>query len=216
MNMNPTLRTVGLAAIMLCAAAVQANADDADATDQTQLPDGDLSLLGQVFGTLTYTHINLSGTSSRTDGYTFEMNQPLAFGLDGVFGYDFLQSGVVAGNRTKQHALGVALRAFSTSFNWGKPYVEAGGGYVWNRRAGASDNSYAWQVAAGAEFQVISRATLTPYVQYADMPDLAGEGVWNVGVKGNYWIDSAWAVTTGIERDGEQNMAFTVGTNFRY
>lgn len=178
---------------------------------------GDLSLLGQVYGTLAYTYTDLEGDPAQLDRYTFALNQPLAFGLDGLFRYDFSQSGVVAGTaRLKQHALGVALRAFSSSYNWGKPYVEAGSGFVWSKRGGSSDNSYAWQVAAGAEFQVISRATVTPYVLYAALPDLAGDGVWNVGVKGNYWIDSAWAVTTGIARDDEQNLAFTVGTNFRY
>jgi hypothetical protein len=49
-----------------------------------------------------------------------------------------------------------------------------------------------------------------------DAPDLPGDGAWNFGVKGSYWIDSSWAVTAGIERDDEQNSTFTVGTNFRY
>jgi hypothetical protein len=214
MSTSPTLRSLGLSALL----AVAALADDAvSASDQSQLPDGDLSLLGQVYGTLAYTYIDLEGNPAQLDRYTFALNQPLAFGLDGLISYDFSQSSVVGGTaRLKQHALGVALRAFSSSYNWGKPYLEAGSGFVWRKRRGSSDNSYAWQVAAGAEFQVISRATVTPYVLYATLPDLAGDGVWNVGVKGNYWIDAAWAVTTGIVRDDEQNLAFMVGTNFRY
>ena len=79
-----------------------------------------------------------------------------------------------------------------------------------------SENSVLWEVAAGAEFQVTSRATVTPYVQYVDAPDLAAEGTWNFGVKGSYWIDRSWAVMAGFERDDEQNSAFTVGTNFRF
>ena len=108
------------------------------------------------------------------------------------------------------------LRAFSTSYNWGKPYVEAGAGYAWVKYAGTKDNSFIWHVATGVEFQVKPRATVTPYVRYEDAPDLAGGDTWNFGVKGSYWIDSSWAVTAGIERDDEQNTAFTIGTNFRF
>jgi hypothetical protein len=116
----------------------------------------------------------------------------------------------------KQHVLGAALRAFSTSYNWGKPFVEAGGGYAWIKYAGAKDNSFIWHVAVGAEFQMAPQATVTPYVRYEDAPDLAGGSTWTAGVKGSYWIDTSWAVTAGIERDDEQNTAFTVGTNFRF
>ena len=115
-----------------------------------------------------------------------------------------------------QNTLSGALRAFSTSYNWGKPYVEAGAGYTWVRASGAKDNSFVWETAAGVEFQVVPRATVTPFVQYTDAPDLAGGSKWNFGAKASYWIDSQWAVTTGLARDNHQNTAFTVGTNFRF
>ena len=193
------------------------HADDSVLPGEKPAPvTGDMSLLGQSFATLTYSYINLDDTSVHGDSYSFEVNQPLSFGLDGVFSYDYTRSSPIAGSRLSQHTLGAALRAFSTSYNWGKPYVEGGVGYAWSRFAGAKDNSFVWEVAAGAEFQVAPRATVTPYVQYVDAPDLPGEGTWNFGVKGSYWIDASWAVTAGIERDDEQNTAFTVGTNFRF
>ena len=218
MKNSPTIKTLMLATALALGLGAQVRADDSlPARPAADVPAaGDLSLLGQTYGTLTYSYINLDGTSTHGDSYTFEVNQPLTFGLDGVFAYDFTQSGVIAGSRVKQHTLSAALRAFSASYNWGKPYVEAGVGYAWARYAGNRDDSFVWEVAAGAEFRISPRATVTPYVQYVDAPDLAGSGVWNFGVRGSYWIDSSWAVTAGFEVDDDQNNAFTVGTNFRF
>lgn len=173
-------------------------------------------MLGQVYGTLTYSYINLDATSTHADNYSFSVNQPLAFGLDGILSYDFSQSGEVAGSRVRQNTVGAALRAFSTAFNRGKPYVEAGAGFAWARYAGTTDNSFVWEVAGGVEFQVAPATTVTPYIQYVDAPDLAGGGEWNFGVKANHWVNSQWAVTAGLELDNDQNTAFTVGTNFRF
>lgn len=218
MKNSPTIKALMLATALALGLGATVRADDSPAAQPAADASaaGNLSLLGQTYGTLTYSYINLDETSTHADSYTFEVNQPLTFGIDGVFAYDFTQSGVIAGSRVKQHTLSAALRAFSTSYNWGKPYVEAGVGYAWARYAGSRDNSFVWEVAAGAEFQLSPRATVTPYVQYVDAPDLAGSGVWNFGVRGSYWIDSSWAVTAGFEVDDEQNNAFTVGTNFRF
>lgn len=219
MKQNLIPKTLLLAGVLSLGLVSLARADDSvpemQSTPAAPLA-GDLGLLGQTHGTLTYSYINLADTSVHADSYTFELNQPLAFGFDGVFAYDYTRSGAIAGSHLSQHTLTAALRAFSTSYNWGKPYVEAGIGHAWSRFAGARDNSVLWEVAAGVEFQLTQRATLTPYVQYVDAPDLAGDGVWNGGVKGSYWIDRSWAVTAGFERDDEQNSVFTVGTNFRY
>lgn len=215
--MKQNLTAKFLLAGALLALGVVARADMAvDLPDVDARAAGHLGLLGQTYGTLTYSYVDLAHTSTHADNYRFEMNQPLAFGLDGVFAYDYAQTGAIGGSRLRQHELSTALRAFSNSFNWGKPYVEAGVGYAWNRFAGASDNSFLWGVAAGTEFQVASSATLTPYVQYADTPDLTSEGIWNFGVRGSYWVDTQWAVTAGLERNDEQSTAFTVGTNFRF
>ncbi len=67
-----------------------------------------------------------------------------------------------------------------------------------------------------AELQLAPAVTVTPFAEYADAPDLAGSGAFNFGVRANYWVDSQWAVTAGIERDDDQNTSFTVGTNFRF
>jgi hypothetical protein len=216
MTTSPNVKILVLTAALALGLGATARADDSMPAEKPAPVTENLSLLGQTYATLSYSYINLDETSVHGDGYTFEVNQPLAFGLDGILSYEYAQSSLVAGSRVRTNVLGAALRAFSTSYNWGKPYVEAGGGYAWARYAGTKDNSFIWHVAAGAEFQVMPQATVSPYVRYEDAPDLVGDNTWNFGVKGSYWIDSSWAVTAGIERDDEQNTAFTVGTNFRF
>lgn len=217
MKLNITLKHLLLAASLATGLATAAHADDSVLPGEKPAPiTGDLSLLGQSYGTLTYSYINLDGTSVHADDYTLEINQPLTANLDGVFAYDYAQTGVFAGSRLKTQTLSAALRAFSTSYSWGKPYVEAGIGYAWNRFAGTDDNSFVWSLGVGAELRVNARATVTPYVQYVDAPDLPGSGVFNFGARGSYWIDSSWAVTAGFEVDDDKNTTFTVGTNFRF
>ena len=168
-------------------------------------------LLGQQYANLTYTYIDLSGTSAHADDYTFAFNQPLNTGLDGIFSYDYTRA-----NSLSQHNLMAGLRAFSDHYAWGKPYVEASAGYAQERVAGVRDDSFVWGVGVGAEFQVAPAFTVTPSVGYKKAPDLAGSGTWTYGVKANYWIDSQWSVTAGISRDDNSNNMFTVGTNFRF
>ncbi|MDB6167013.1 MAG: hypothetical protein JWQ83_2153 [Lacunisphaera sp.] len=185
----------------------------ARADDPAPVPiSGSMGLLGQSYAGLTYSYINLDGASSHSDDYHFDYNEPLNAGFDGTFSYDWTQTGSFA----KQQSVLVALRAFSTSHLWGKPYVEAGGGYTWARVAGGKDNSFLWEAAAGVEFQVAPAVVVTPFVQYRDAPDLAGNATWNFGVKANYWVNSQWSVTGGISRNDNEDTAFTVGTNFRF
>jgi len=172
-------------------------------------------LLGQQYASLTYSHIDLDAPVN-ADNYSFGLNQPLNTGLDAVFGYDWTQAGLFAGDRLKQQSITAGLRAFSNAFAWGKPYVEAGGGYAWQRGYGTSDNSFVWGVGVGAEFQLAPAVTLTPFVKYADAPDLGSDGTFTYGVKANYWVESQWSIMGGISRDDDQNTSFTIGTNFRF
>lgn len=215
MNNHPTIKFLLLAAALaLGAGAVRA--DLAPPATEPAPVAGNAGLLGQAYGTLTYSYVNLDATSVHADTFSLAANHPLAFGLDGVLSYDYSQTGNIGGSRLRQHVLGGALRAFSTAHNWGKPYLEAGVGFATARYAGSGDDSYVWELASGIEFQVAPATTITPYVQYLDAPDLPGEGVWNFGVKANHWVNSQAAVTAGIERDDDQNTMYTIGTNFRF
>ncbi|HWA28642.1 MAG TPA: hypothetical protein VG734_23535 [Lacunisphaera sp.] len=173
-------------------------------------------LLGQKHATLTYSYVNLDDSSTHADDYRFASNIPLAFGLDGLLSYDYSRSGQMAGNRMTSHTFAAGLRAFSSQFNWGKPYLEAGGGFAQARFAGTKDDSVVWTVAGGVEFQLRPATSLTPYIRYYDAPDLAGSGTTTFGAKLNHWVNTQWAVTAGLDIDDDRNTTFTVGTNFRF
>lgn len=206
-----TFNSLVLATALALGLGASARADSALAADQPVSSTTGSGLLGQVYGTLTYSYVNLDNSSAHLDTYDFEINQPLAFGLDGFGGYSY-----GSGGGSHSNVLDAGLRAFSTHYNWGKPFVEAGAGYAWTRVAGVKDNSFIWEVTGGAEFQVAPYTTVTPYIQYVDAPDLAGDSTWNFGVKGNYWVTPQWAVTAGLQVDNDHNTGFTVGTNFRF
>ncbi len=198
---------------LLFAAMTLGLAAAARADDPRPVPvSGTMGLLGQTYAGLTYSYVDLNNTSAHADDYHFDINQTLNTGLDGVFSYDLTRNG----STTRQQAITAALRAFSTAYSWGKPYVEAGGGYAWEKVAGTRDNSFIWDAAVGAEFQLAPAFTLTPFVKYQGTPSLTQREKWDFGVKANYWVTSQWAVTAGLDRDNHQNTGFTVGTNFRF
>ena len=210
MKQNIIIKSLSFAAALLAAAATTRGQNSVPAS-------GSMGLLGQTYAGLTYSYLDLHNSPTNADEYTFEYNQTLHSGLDGILTYDWSQSGLVAGDRVKAQGLGAALRAYSTSYSFAKPYAEAGVGYTWTKFAGVHDNSFVWEAAVGAEFQVAAKTTVTPFLRYSDAPNLAvSSGTWDYGVKANYWVNSQWSVTGGISIDDDRNTAFTVGTNFRF
>jgi hypothetical protein len=173
---------------------------------------GRTGLLGETYAGLSYRYVDLNGTSGHADDYRFDYNAPIKTGLDGLLSYDWTDTG----SANRQQSLLAGLRAFCPDLAWGRPFVEAGAGYAWEKTAGAKDNSFLWQVGAGAEFQVAPAVSVTPFVKYADAPSLTSKGRWDYGVKANYWVDRQWSVTVGLDRDDDSNTGFMVGTNFRF
>ncbi len=216
MNQSKLLKNLLLSAAAALSLAAFARADvPLDQEPLKSTTAAGQGLLGQQYATLTYSYLDLDAPV-HADDYTLALNQPLNAGLDAIFSYDYVRSGVFAGSRITEHDLLAGLRAFSNHYSWGKPFVEASVGYAWQKYAGVKDDSFVWGVGVGAEFQLAPAFTVTPTVKYMDAPDLAGSGTWTCGVKANYWIDSQWSVTAGISRDDDHNNAFTVGTNFRF
>ena len=209
MKINQRTQSLLLAALALGLAGAARAADPMSSASVP--PSGTMGLLGQTYAGLTYSYVDLNHSSSHTDDYRFDFNQPLNANLDSILSYDFLQTGSL-----KQQALVGAFRAYSTAYTWGKPYAEAGAGYTWERGDGGHDNSLLWEVAVGTEFQLAPAWSVTPFVQYQGTPDLARRDQWIYGVKANYWVDRQWALTAGVDRDNHQAMRYTVGTNFRF
>jgi len=216
MKNHTSLKLLALASALVLGTAAARADSTLPADNAAGAATENLGLLGQSYTSLSYSYTNLDNSSVHGDSYNFEFNQPLSFGFDGFLGYSYSQSSVFGGSRLKSNIVDAGLRAFSTRYNWGKPYVEAGVGYSWNRYAGAKDNAFMWEVGAGVEFQVAPKATVTPYIQYVDVPEIDSGHGWNFGVKGNYWVTSRWAATLGAELDDDHNSTFTIGTNFRF
>ncbi|WP_438480558.1 hypothetical protein [Oleiharenicola lentus] len=215
MNKNTILKSLVTAAALSLTMVASAQSQRAAEAAPSITSDGQ-GLIGQTYAGVTYSYINIEDSSVHADSYGFQYNQGLSSGLDGRLTYDYTQSGKISGTRIKEQTFGAALRAFSNAYSWGKPYIEGGAGYIWQKYANVKDDSFYWQVSGGVELQLAPAFTLTPFVQYADAPDLGSEGVWNFGAKANYWVNSEWAVTAGIVRDDDKNTTYTLGTNFRF
>jgi len=181
-------------------------------------PAGSLGLLGQTYAGLDYSYIDFDNSSTNADSFGFRFNQAYRPGLDALLSYNWSQTGVVLGDRAHQQDIGAGLRAYSTSYSWGKPYIEAGAGWTWFKYAGVRDNSFTWDAAAGVEFQVAPKVSVTPYVKYEDAPslDVADKDTWNFGVKANYWVNNQWGVTGGVSYNDDHDTTYTIGTNFRF
>ena len=219
MKQNTTLKYLFLSAAAALALAGSARAGGMpETTDLQATTPVQQGLLGQQYASLTYTHLDLNNRPVNADSFQFAVNQPLNTGLDAVLAYDWTQSHLFAGSRLNTQDLTAGLRAFGNSYGWGRPYVEAGIGYAWQRGTpSGSQHSILLRAAIGAELQLAPAFTVTPYVEYVDVPDLANtRSAWNFGAKANYWIDSQWAVTGGVARSDHHDMMFTVGTNFRF
>jgi opacity protein-like surface antigen len=214
---NLLKKTILVAAASLgLAAAAPAAEEPTTAAATPSLASAPNGLLGQNYAGLSYAWLDLHDSPVNAASYGFEYNQALNPGFDAVFNYDWTQSGVVAGDRAHEQLLAAALRAFSTSQPWGRPYLEAGIGYDWARFAGVRDHSFVWTAAGGVEFQAAPELTVTPFVRYNRTNGYADKDTVTYGVKGNYWVTRQWAVTAQLDRNDSQDMGYKLGANFRF
>jgi hypothetical protein len=173
-------------------------------------------LLGQTYAGLAYSYVHLDTGPVSADRYSFEYNQPINAGFDAVFNYDRTQDGLIAGDRGYGQSFDAALRAFSTAYSWGKPYVEGGIGYERTKFSGLRDDSFAWIAGAGIEFQATTALSITPYIRYTRTDGLPDHNTADYGVKANYWLTKQWAVTGGLSLDDSRNLSYKVGVNVHF
>jgi len=215
MNQKTNHKILLLVAAVSLGLAVSARAADKAAASAPS-SDNDLGLLGQTYGGLTFSDVNLHHSPVNADRYGFEYNRPLNTGFDANFTFDRTQADLRAGDRAYTQALDASLRSFSTSQRWGKPYVEAGIGYAWEKAGGVMDHSFAWIAGAGIEFQTTNALTVTPFVRGVRNVGFADRDTFEYGVKANYWVTRKWAVAAAIDRNDRQDMAYQVGFNTRF
>lgn len=172
-------------------------------------------LLGQTYASLGYGYVNFDNSSATARTYSLSLNQYVRDGVDTVFEYNYTRSSPVGNTRLKQHDLLFGGR-FYTSWQGIKPYAEVGVGWVWQKAAGFSDNSFAWGAGVGAEIEVAAKTSLTPFVRYTDITEGSDNDAWEYGVKANHWLTEKVALQGSISRDDDRNMFYRLGVNVRY
>lgn len=173
-------------------------------------------LLGQSYYHASYGFVNLDGTRIDAHALNLDYNRAVDTGLDTFASARFLRSGRLPGGRHTEHALNLGGR-FHTVLQGVKPYWDAGIGWAWAKGPGGfRDNTFTWQTGIGAEVAMAHGLTLTPYVQYGDAIDFVDGDSWNVGVKGNYWLNAQTAILAAVDRQIDESWEYRVGVNVRF
>ena len=196
------------------------------ATTPSETPSSDLStanlsrgygMLGQDYAgaEFGYTH-HVDGPPSVLHRYGFIANRPVSpasagVNLDGMFKYNYT-TGADSGLHAWQHDAMIGTRAFLNLANV-KPFVEGNVGWAWtNNNFKMKNDSFAYLLGAGAEFQLGQRFALTPYVNYEEMPHFHGHA-WTYGTKAAFRVSRTWSGVIGGELDEDHNIEYRVGWN---
>jgi len=143
-------------------------------------------------------------------GFTVAYNQPLTANID--LGGDYSWTRGTGAARLTEQELNFNATAYK-AFSWGKPFVTAGAGWVWDRAttatAAAKDDSFAYKVGTGVEF-VVGQASFTPYVNFARAASYNANEL-QAGVLASYHLTREWAVTGRLQYDVTEG---TVGNSF--
>jgi hypothetical protein len=175
---------------------------------------GDYGLIGQNYYTLNFGYIHhVDGPPAVFHRYGFVANKPLAPGYDIGLAYDWL-TGSAFGLHARQQELMVPLTAYLPTA-WGRPFVEGSAGWVWQKAAGTSIDSFTYVLGAGFELQVRPSLVVTPLITYQEAPHLH-DHVWNYGVKGTYRVTREWGVSLGAQIDEDHDLEYTAGVNFHF
>lgn len=211
----PSFKTFILAAAVSLGLASATFAQSADVAVPNPADAKPTGLLGQNYTGFSYGYVDLDNTGVHASRFALSGNQGIREGLDAIFEYGYTRSSEFAGTRITQHDLMAGARAFLTAGGV-KPYVEAGIGWAWQKFAGVSENSFAWELSVGAEIEVVPALTVTPFVRYEDLTKGSDNDTWVYGAKANYWLSSRVGLQAAIDRDDDKNMTYTVGANIRF
>lgn len=211
-----TIRTLLLAACLAFGLAAASFAQSAGTGAPAPGSDTGKGLLGQSYASLGYSYTDLHQTSTNVQGLNFEYNQPLNTGFDFNLGIGDAWSSKYSGTRSRQQSIYASAIAFMPDLAWGRPFIGVGGGWIWTKDAGVRDNSFAYGLNTGVEFQVTKELSITPYVSFIDATSFHVDNKLDYGVKANYWFTGQWALNAGVSRDNMVNTTYSVGTTFRF
>jgi len=219
MNQTSKLKYLILAAAASLGLAIAAAAQSADTVVTAPAPvEAGPGLLGSGYTSVTFRYTDLdNGPPSARRGVELAFNQPLQAGLDFKLGYDWSRASADPIRLTFQD-LNAGVAAY-TKLEWGKPFVQALGGWEWRRGGGTADSSFAYTLGTGVEFQVAPAVVLTPYVNFVRATGF-NRSELDYGVKATYRVNRQWSVSAGYEYDAvrhtkDQNV-YTLGVNYHY
>lgn len=212
-----SFKTLILAAAASLGFAVAAIASDDPSTAVPRPLDaaGSRGLLGETYTHLGYSYIDTNHSEVDAHSFDFSMNRGLYHGVDTMFEYNYTQSEPFAGGKAWQQTLLAGGRWYKT-LNSLKPYAEAGLGWSWIDTPFGNDNSWAWFAGVGIEAAVAQNVTVTPFIRFTDAPEIGEADKWDFGVRGNYWINSRFAVSANLSIDDDQAWTMGAGVNLSF
>jgi len=172
-------------------------------------------LLGQNYSGVGFGYVHFDqGIPKIAHDYTFLFNQSLTEGLDLGVSYDYLRASALGVNGT-QSTIGLNATGYLKQ-DWGKPFVQAGAGWLWQRAGSVRENSFAYVVGTGIEFPVGTSFAVAPFVNYQAAKDIAGLHTWNYGVKTTYRVCKEWSTSLTVSIDDDKDMTYAIGVNYHF
>jgi hypothetical protein len=170
-------------------------------------------LLGQNYAGVYFGYTDIDkGPPDAARSYGFIANRPSEVpNVDALFKYEY----------TRMSAFGVNYREHDFAIGGVgylplagvKPFIEGNLGWAFAKAGGgAKSDSFTYLIGVGAEFQLLSRLAVSPYVNYQEATHFNSHQ-WNYGVKATYRIAQEWSGTVAVERNDDHDMTYRFGVN---
>jgi hypothetical protein len=185
---------------------------EAQGTAMKPVSDSAYGLVGQNYSGLTfgYTH-HVDGPPSVLHSFGFLANRPTEVpNVDASFKYEYT-TGSAFGVTGREHDLAIGATGYLPLAGF-KPFLEGNVGWAFAKTGGVKNDSFAYLIGVGAEFQVLPRLAVTPYVNYQEAPHFH-DRVWNYGAKTTYRLAQEWSTTFAVQIDDEHNVEYKLGVN---
>lgn len=192
-NLKNTILAAALA-LGLVATATAQSVNTAPAVSDTGA-----GLLGSNYAQLSLNYLDLNdGPPSAARGFTFGYNQRLSSSVDFNAAYDWARAEAY-GQHATQQKIDFGATAY-TGLEWGKPYVQALAGWVWQKAGSFNEDSFAYTLGTGVEFTVAPKLTLTPFVNFVRATGF-NQSEFDLGVKAAYRLNKEWSLTARAQYD---------------
>lgn len=192
-NIKSSIFAAALALGLVATATAQSVSTTPPATDTGS------GLLGSNYAQLSLNYLDLNdGPPSAARGFNFAYNQRLSSAVDFNADYDWARAEAY-GTHATQQKLEAGATAY-TGLEWGKPYVQVLGGWVWDKAGSSKADSFVYTVGTGVEFQVAPKFTLTPFVNFVRATGF-NQSEFDLGMKAAYRLNKEWSLTARAQYD---------------